>query len=65
VGSYFSVIDDSRFSDEPCFMLYPSHYKTAFASSEFLLLPLQQHASRFACHALRTAKRQPFHVPHL
>jgi hypothetical protein len=46
-------------------MLYPPHDKTAFASSEFFLLPLQQHASRFACHALRMAKEQAFHVPHM
>jgi hypothetical protein len=65
VGTYFAGLEKPRFSVEPYFMLYPLHYKAAFAFSEFLLLPLQQHASRFACHALRMAKGQPFHVPHM
>jgi hypothetical protein len=37
-------------------MLYPSHDEAAFASSEFFLPPLRQHALRFACHALRMAE---------
>jgi hypothetical protein len=64
VGTYFSVIDNVRFSVEPCSMLYPFRYETAFASSELFLLPLPQHALRFACHTLRMAEEQPFHVPH-
>jgi hypothetical protein len=43
-------------------MLYPSHDKTAFASSEFSMPPLQQHALRFACRALRMAEGPRFHV---
>ncbi len=33
-------------------MLYPFHYKMAFAFSEFLLLPLHRLALRLAFHAL-------------
>jgi hypothetical protein len=65
VGTYFSAIEEGWFSVEPCCMLYPPHYTTAFAFSEFSMLPLHQHASRFACHALRMAKRQLFRVPHI
>jgi hypothetical protein len=64
VGTYFTELEELRFSVEPYFMLYPSHDTTAFAFSEFSLPPLHQHASRFACHALHMAKGQPFHVPH-
>jgi hypothetical protein len=41
----------SGFHVEPCSMLYPPHYKTAFASSDFSMPSLHGPALRLACHA--------------
>ncbi len=44
-------------------MLYPSHYKTAFAFSDLSLSFLHGPALRSACHALHMAESRLFHVP--
>ncbi len=64
VCTYFSHSEVLGFSVESCFIPYPRHYAGTFAFSNFSLLPPQQHASRFACPALRRAGGQLFHVPH-
>jgi hypothetical protein len=46
VSTLFAGTDVPGFNDEPCFMLYPSDFPTAFAFSNFSILPLQQHALR-------------------
>ena len=56
VGTRFTgAMSVSSFRVEPCFMLYPSRYKTAFASSDLSMPSLHGPALRSACHTSRMA----------
>ncbi len=56
VGTRFTgAMSVSSFRVEPCVVLYPSRYKTAFASSDLSLPSLHGPALRSACHASRMA----------
>ena len=46
-----------------CCMPYPSAFRTAFASSDLVLPPVDGPALRSACRASRAADGRPFHVP--
>ena len=48
------------FSAGPCFMSYPSRYRTAFAFSDLSISPLLLPALRSACHASRSWRSDDF-----